>query len=643
MQCGPTEERQGLLREFRFRDPTVERNYRQWQHGWAVATMRSHAFVVLALAGLSMLSYLGTPPADLPASFWIQVFPIVVSLALLFFLHIQRSVALLRRYLIPIFCLLCTSLTLFLAFLLWLWPQEWLAHTQRGSLWAELAPALTPEAQEKLRVLLLGSYLPTSVTICMMMNLSQLTFLLLVSFGWWSLAASWMMLPAFTVAIASSPISASLTLSLTICRIAMLCGGCTLLGAQLALMQRSNFLSELLLAQQQRQSEMADSVLNHGLKNTMADAASNVELFLNGELPATALQDSLISLRRGMRSCKERQLYLKLVAGHYEPALLPTNLEDFGQQLIAGRRVVGHFSPRTVMLDPMLCSLIFDNAIHNAFCHGHPEDPHVHFSIGEGEEEGYGGPFEMDCVRIHFVVTNRASPNRPHVTEELVAKVLAGHSTPLLSQSSTSALSDRIGLSHCFLAARQHGIKLSLTQEGDTVRLVGRYDARLVADCTAASGVGVAALSAAEQRQFPAGLRYQCLDDSMAARHLLKFHITKHLNPAEVLCLGEMEQDVETFVERALEGADVVILDQHLEYTHSYLGLDLLRQLRDGGFPGLLCVRSANNTQLDVALYHRSGAHCVFGKDLPGTAMAEQIKAAWVRLSREGVVRTRLS
>ena len=41
----------------------------------------------------------------------------------------------------------------------------------------------------------------------------------------------------------------------------------------------------------------------------MADAASNVELFLNGELPASVLHDSLEALRRGMRSCKERQLW----------------------------------------------------------------------------------------------------------------------------------------------------------------------------------------------------------------------------------------------------------------------------------------------------------------------------------------------
>ena len=66
---------------------------------------------------------------------------------------------------------------------------------------------------------------------------------------------------------------------------------------------------------------------------------------------------------RGHRypSYKSRQggrPHLKLAAGEYTPVLQPTNLEDFGQQLIAGRRVVGHFSPRTVLLDPTLCSLV---------------------------------------------------------------------------------------------------------------------------------------------------------------------------------------------------------------------------------------------------------------------------------------------
>eukprot|EP00667_Euglena_gracilis_P021259 EG_transcript_23241 len=259
----------------------------------------------------------------------------------------------------------------------------------------------------------------------------------------------------------------------------------------------------------------------------------------------------------------------------------------------------------------MLCSLIFDNAINNAFRHGHPQAPAVHFSIGE-DEATPPSYLQPDRVRLVMVVTNRANPSRPPLTNDFVALAASGRSPSLPCEADMSPLSDRIGLSHCFLAARQHGMQLSLTQDGDTVRFVVVYDTPMVRDRR--SSAPPAEVPAHVLRQFPTGLHFRCLDDSLASRHLLHFHISKYLSPGSVECVGEAEVDVETFVGRALEEADVVVLDQHLEYTHSYLGIDLLRQLRDGGFPGLLCMRSANATPLDVALYHRSGAQCVFAR-----------------------------
>eukprot|EP00667_Euglena_gracilis_P022988 EG_transcript_25792 len=63
-------------------------------------------------------------------------------------------------------------------------------------------------------------------------------------------------------------------------------------------LHRSTFLAERLLTQELQASQMADSVLNHTLKNTLADVAANMEIFLAGRAPPSVLEDSIVCLRR---------------------------------------------------------------------------------------------------------------------------------------------------------------------------------------------------------------------------------------------------------------------------------------------------------------------------------------------------------
>ena len=65
-------------------------------------------------------------------------------------------------------------------------------------------------------------------------------------------------------------------------------------------------------------SKEADSILNHSLKNTMADPAGQLEIFLDDsdgikDLDPRLIQNlkmALASLRRGMKSCRNRQTYI---------------------------------------------------------------------------------------------------------------------------------------------------------------------------------------------------------------------------------------------------------------------------------------------------------------------------------------------
>eukprot|EP00669_Euglena_mutabilis_P014048 TRINITY_DN9073_c0_g1_i1.p2 TRINITY_DN9073_c0_g1~~TRINITY_DN9073_c0_g1_i1.p2 ORF type:complete len:104 (-),score=22.87 TRINITY_DN9073_c0_g1_i1:63-374(-) len=103
------------------------------------------------------------------------------------------------------------------------------------------------------------------------------------------------------------------------------------------------------------------------------------------------------------------------------------------------------------------------------------------------------------------------------------------------------------------------------------------------------------------------------------------------------MALGAEESDVERFMAIAAEGADIVILDQHLEYGESYLGTTVARRLRLLGYNQLLCIRSASDSPEDRRLYASCGAHCVVGKDVPGSQMMNVIRSAFWTLHNDGV------
>jgi len=183
--------------------------------------------------------------------------------------------------------------------------------------------------------------------------------------------------------------------------------------------QREKFLAERLLSHQMHVAVTADGILNHMLKNTLADAAGCIELFLAGASPPEVLTDSVHCLRRGMKACKQRQVYLKLVAEEYVPVENAVNLREVGEQLLAGRAVRGEFLDLTVLLDSALLTLVLDNALSNAMKHGDPANPDVTALVRRLDNVPKPG-----WMRIEFLVTNAADPQRPPLTAEVVARLL---------------------------------------------------------------------------------------------------------------------------------------------------------------------------------------------------------------------------
>ena len=386
-------------------------------------------------------------------------------------------------------------------------------------------------------------------------------------------------------------------------------------------------------------SRKADSILNHTLKNTMSEAAGEIEMFLGGLRSDTSLshlRSSLSSLRRAMRSCHARQAYIQLSAAKYTLSLCPVRLGAFAAEYAAGRHMTYTADEGTVLIDPTLCGLLVDNAISNAFKHGHPEDPRVKFSIRlDGGSPSVEEALLLDAapsaaadrVQVTFCVENETNPVRPTITPSYVESLLSSRAAPDVSR--TCAFSDRIGLQQSFAAGDAHDMTCALVQIGSIVKFTASmYALRAPPAAAPAAGAG-----ACDVTQFPADLHVHCIDDSGAARRLLEHNLRARANTDNVRLFGRVHSDVGEFVSATVLQADIAILDQHLEYGSdtNTLGTNLVRQLLSLGFPGLICIRSANSAPEDLELYFAAGAHVVFGKDEPMAEMILRMKQAYVR------------
>eukprot|EP00668_Euglena_longa_P019884 GGOE01024700.1.p1 GENE.GGOE01024700.1~~GGOE01024700.1.p1 ORF type:complete len:667 (-),score=195.69 GGOE01024700.1:238-2157(-) len=368
----------------------------------------------------------------------------------------------------------------------------------------------------------------------------------------------------------------------------------------------------------------ADNILNHMLKNIMADAAGLIWLFaatLQMAMPSD-LEQALSCLDRGMRWCRRRQALVRITAKAYHPARMPVDLRAFGEALTNGRAVDCQFVDGVVLLDPLLCDILLDNAINNALRHGDTTQEPVAFrmemrSLAEDEAE------------LRFVVRNRAKPSRPRLTPEFVESVLRGE----VGSEPGNGLSDHLGLQHLFLAAEVHDIHLSLQQEGDVVLLQATLTVQR------GNRVETPSVSNLKPDADLCDLRILCLDDSEVARRLLLHTLSRELSSCTVEVFGSNAQEVEFFLEAALDRGDMIILDNHLVYEDAqFLGPELLRQLAHRGFSGFACVRSANMSPEDQAQYVASGAHYCIGKDIRPQEMVAALRTAYQEFRRSTLV-----
>eukprot|EP00667_Euglena_gracilis_P004281 EG_transcript_4303 len=374
----------------------------------------------------------------------------------------------------------------------------------------------------------------------------------------------------------------------------------------------------------------ADGMLHHILKNIMADARGCIDMYLEGGQRFTAhLERGRACLERGMQWCMKRLVLMQIASGSYQPACTPTDLKEFGVALIRGRHIHAELLHLMVSLDPLLCNVVLDNAITNALRHSHPDDPQVTFSITCHLLSDQDETEEDNRRLIVFRVTNRADPARPAITPDFLQERLTGQELP--PHAPASPLPNGLGLQHLWLAAAAHDMQLSLRQVGETVI----FEASVAVAVCDPIDKDSAAPSQHLIASPSAGLHVYCLDDSEMARRLLLHCLQVHLHQAKPRVFGATVDEVDGFVSAALLDADIVILDQHLEYdTATMFGTDVVRRLLENGFTGFVVMRSANSDDHHRAHYQRCGAHLTVGKDVPGRELVAQVHNAYRQFLR---------
>ena len=370
----------------------------------------------------------------------------------------------------------------------------------------------------------------------------------------------------------------------------------------------------------------SDSILNHHLKNIVAEVKGCIETFLEDGTADELLQRALERLQSGIKWCKNRLVLIRVVSTEYVPQLTSVNLATFVEGLISGRQMPHvTFPDQSVWMDESLCAFMLENVIVNALRHGHPEGPAVSLHIDLQPK-----PSTAEHT-ITFRVTNRADPAKPRITPEFWRQASEGNHQELRP----GGLSDGLGLSHIFMIAERLGTVASLTQaEGDdTVVFAASMPVRVSDD----RRISVSSTVVPEQpvpsaiQQRPWNLRFCCADDSPLARRLLDVNLKRYFQGSCVEMFGATKDDLEGFAEAAMALADVVILDQNMEYGPTTVrGTNLLKQLTALGFGGLCCIRSANTSADDRALYTSCGAHLTLDKGLSFRDMALCLQNAYV-------------
>eukprot|EP00667_Euglena_gracilis_P019114 EG_transcript_20422 len=307
---GPTRASHSIFRAFKFQHPAMEQDFQRHRQPLRVVLASAYFVFSALLNGVNAASFCGN--SRLPAPFWcfvaISVLPTVALIALHALSCVRRNVLLLHAAATLVTLLVFCYLSLALA-------DFWL-----GIVLPPLQQRLPGDTAEQVTGILVTIYSNLGrfrTAYCIQFHLTALAFMgynhttipIWVCYLTTCIATTllardnaWAFVGYYAT---ESVLSVTPFLGLCIC---------------VELLQRSTFFAQQELKRELEVSQTAEGMLNTTVKNALADAAANLQEFLDAGSQAaeSLLQDTLAGLVRGMRCCRQRQAFLALVSDTYE-------------------------------------------------------------------------------------------------------------------------------------------------------------------------------------------------------------------------------------------------------------------------------------------------------------------------------------
>eukprot|EP00667_Euglena_gracilis_P009357 EG_transcript_9499 len=515
----PTTANYSVFRAFKFRNPATEEAYQRYSNRVQVTVATSYFVFSFLLNAINCASYFTGGKAALPVPFWCFLACGVAHAAALLTLTLCPSLR--RRVLLfhTLVVLLSVGVYSYLGVAL---AEDWLADALlhlRGA----FPPTLVDEVSGMLAAVL-GDHSRATMSFSCQLQLIALSFM---GFNVSSIPIWLSFFIAFVSIAAVGQAHVAFSVAFYACELLLLILPFLFLCICIEALHRSHFHAQQELLRELEISQMAESMLHSTTTNVLSDAVANIQEYLGAASQATEalLRDTLAGLARGIRSCRHRQAFLSLVSDSYEPHFSLVSLREFGEELVAGRAVSGDFAEGHVLVDPLLCNLVLENAIAHAFQHGHPSRPNVRvriFSRAPELDSPLRVSHSVEAVFEVSFVCGEGDAFRRSEFEEVLSQTV----DPLPAQVATPR--------HLQMAADAHGMSVEWVQDRD--RVVFR------ATCPAVRG-SLPPPSTDPPPQhlldaFPAGLMFYIIDDSVAARRLLSSCINQLAAPAAVHCFG---------------------------------------------------------------------------------------------------------
>jgi hypothetical protein len=241
-----------------------------------------------------------------------------------------------------------------------------------------------------------------------------------------------------------------------------------------------------------RAGRMADSLLNHILKNQIAGAAAVIEIFLQ-KYPETKeeLQGACDEMYRSMSWCAVRQTMMDLAAGVYVSTMTPVHIRNFleGVRSPAATFEInvnlqtgssGDSIRNEIHFDEKMALLALENAISNAIAHGHKNSP-ITLTASVVEEalatrsNGCSVVFTIEnVIPPGVVLTNDLLQTLIHTPSFLFDRSVLKQEVQTSASLENKVNSTKSGLKHMGLACKGAGGHFEMVMGPEKISVIAR-------------------------------------------------------------------------------------------------------------------------------------------------------------------------